>query len=68
MPGPLRVDEELLSLSGEFAPLAHALAVNYKWDCSGSGSWSEMDADEPRFCEWPLLSPQPSDTEQELFE
>ena len=26
MPGPLRVDEELLSLSGEFVPLAHALS------------------------------------------
>ena len=67
MPGPLRVDVELLSLSGEFAPLAHALAVNREQDRPRSGSWSEMDADELRFRERPLLSPQLSDTERESF-
>ena len=55
MPGHLRVDGQLLSLSGEFAPLAHALAVDRKRDRSRSGSWFEMDADEPQFRERPLL-------------
>ena len=67
IPGPLRVDGELLSLSGEFAPLAHALAVDRERDRSRSAYWSEMDADEPQFCERPLLSLRLSDTERESF-
>ena len=68
MSGPLRVDGELLLLSGEFAPLAHALAVDCEQDCPRSGSWSEMDVDELRFRERLLLSLQLSDTERESFE
>ena len=55
MPGHLRVDGQLLSLSGEFAPLAHALTVDHEQDRSRSGSWFEMDANEPQFRECPLL-------------
>ena len=68
MPSPLRVDGELLSLSGEFVPPVHALAVDREWDCPRSGSWSEMDGDESQFRERPLLSLRSSDTERELFE
>ena len=68
MPGHVRVDRQLLSLSGEFTPLAHALAVDRERDRPRSGSWYEMDADEPRFRERPLLSLRLSDTERGLFE
>ena len=68
MPGPLRVDGELLSLSGEFAPLANALAVDHERDRPRSGSWSEIDADEPQFRERPLLSLRLYDIERGLLE
>ena len=68
MPGPLRIDGELLLLSGEFAPLAHVLAVDCEQDRPRSGSWSEMDADELQFHECLLLSLQLSNTERESFE
>ena len=68
MPDHLRVDGELLSLSGEFAPLAHALAIDRERDHPRPGSWNDMDAEKPQFRERPLLSLRLSDTERESFE
>ena len=65
VPAARRLDGELLSLSGEFAPLA---PVERERERPRSGSWSDVDTDEPRVRDLPLLSLLLSDTERESKE